>query len=226
MFYFTIDSDLNVAAVEKPIDPEVEPDKICFSAKEELLRIGADWPGSKLVALWNSFAGIPGFADCKPVNKVRSNTDMLGRIWKVIQRLADSRLGPTEEEIAAAEASKGEGEEMATKNKLVRKPKAAKAAKTAKVAKPAAEKKARKARASSNGHEAFGPKTLEVVAMLQRKSGATIAQIMERTGWGESTVRAALGGTIKRGAESLTGKGVRSEKSEKSGERTYYAEPV
>jgi hypothetical protein len=222
MFYFTIDSDLNVAAVEKPIDPDVETDKVCFRSKEELLRIGANWPGSKLVTLWNSFAGLPGFQDCKPVKKVRTVSDMLNRIWNAVQRLADPRLGPTEEEIAAAEANK-EGEEMATKTKRVRKPKAAKAVK---VAKPAAAKKAKsvKVTAASNGNGAPprpGTKLAQVVAMLQRKNGATLEQIMERMGWQKNTVGGMIHGSINRAAIRTTGKAITNYKPEGGGDRVY-----
>jgi len=44
-----------------------------------------------------------------------------------------------------------------------------------------------------------GTKQAKLVALLQRKSGATIKQISERLGWQVHTARAALSGLRKRG---------------------------
>jgi hypothetical protein len=43
-----------------------------------------------------------------------------------------------------------------------------------------------------------GTKQAQVVAMLKRAEGATIAQIVEATGWQQHTVRGALAGALKR----------------------------
>ena len=94
------------------------------------------------------------------------------------------------------------------------KPKAA-----AKDKKPTPETKAPKAKKAAKAQETEGPregtKTAQVVAMLQRKNGATLAEIMEKMGWQKHTVRGFMAGAMKK-----AGFTVESFKSEK-GERTY-----
>jgi Protein of unknown function (DUF3489) len=67
----------------------------------------------------------------------------------------------------------------------------------------------------SDGAPREGSKTAQVVAMLQRENGATLAEIMERMGWQRHTVRGFMAGAMKR-----AGYTVESFKPE-GGERTY-----
>ena len=60
-----------------------------------------------------------------------------------------------------------------------------------------------------------GSKAARVVAMLQRKNGATLAEIMEQMGWQKHTVRGFMAGAMKK-----AGYAVESFKPE-GGERTY-----
>jgi hypothetical protein len=64
-----------------------------------------------------------------------------------------------------------------------------------------------------------GVKTAQVVAMLQRKNGATLAEIMDKMGWQKHTVRGFMAGTMKK-----AGYTVESFKPE-GGERTYRINP-
>jgi hypothetical protein len=98
------------------------------------------------------------------------------------------------------------------------KPKAA-APKKAPGAKKAvkAPKKTAKAKASAGPRE--GSKTSQVVAMLQRKNGATLAEIMDKMGWQKHTVRGFMAGAMKKAGYS-----VESFKPE-GGERTYRINP-
>jgi hypothetical protein len=61
-----------------------------------------------------------------------------------------------------------------------------------------------------------GSKTAQVVAMLQRKNGATLAEIMATTGWLSHTTRAFVSATLGK----KLGLAVESFKPE-GGERTY-----
>jgi hypothetical protein len=81
-----------------------------------------------------------------------------------------------------------------------------KSPKSAKVAKPAK---------AESGAPREGSKTAQVVAMLRRKNGATISEIMEKMGWQRHTVRGFMAGTMKK-----AGHEVESFKPE-GGERTY-----
>ena len=93
-------------------------------------------------------------------------------------------------------------------------------AETAPKAKPTPAKKAPKApkvaktpKAESGPRE--GSKTAQVVAMLQREGGATLAEIMDKMAWQKHTVRGFMAGAMKK-----AGFTVESFKPE-GGERTY-----
>ena len=82
----------------------------------------------------------------------------------------------------------------------------------------------RRGPAAASGHPApLRPKTREgtkqtqLIAMLRRSEGATIAQIVEATGWQPHTVRGALAGALKK----RLGLDVASEKVEGRG-RVYH----
>ncbi len=89
--------------------------------------------------------------------------------------------------------------------------------------KPAPAKKSPKAKKAATAEESVGPragsKTAKVVAMLQRKNGATLAEVMDEMGWQKHTVRGFMAGAMKK-----AGYTVESFKSEK-GERSYRINP-
>jgi hypothetical protein len=98
-------------------------------------------------------------------------------------------------------------------------PKGQKAAKGAKAKATSKTKKTAPAKKTAKAQEAAGPregsKTAQVVAMLQRKNGATLAEVADKMGWKTWTVRGFMAGAMKK-----AGYAVESFKSEK-GERTY-----
>jgi hypothetical protein len=83
--------------------------------------------------------------------------------------------------------------------------------------------KAKKAAKSAKSEESAGPregsKTARAVAMLQRKDGATLTEIMSQMGWQKHTVRGFTAGAMKK-----AGYIVESFKSDK-GERSYRINP-
>jgi hypothetical protein len=87
--------------------------------------------------------------------------------------------------------------------------------KPAAAAKPNNAKAPKKAIKSKADGPREGSKTAQVIAMLQRKNGATLAEIMEKLGWQKHTVRGFMAGAMKK-----AGYTVESFKSDK-GERTY-----
>ena len=97
------------------------------------------------------------------------------------------------------------------------------AKKTTKAKKEPKAPKAPKPPKPAKSEESTGPregsKTARVVAMLQRKTGATLAEIMEQMGWQKHTVRGFMAGAMKK-----AGYTVESFKSDK-GERSYRINP-
>ena len=129
-----------------------------FSSEKELAELAAAWPAERLVAIWNSLAGVTA------VKKFKDKKTALSRIWERIQGLGE-----------AAEPAQPQADKKAKRG--------AKAAKGA-PAKAKASKKATSAKKAVKTHDAAGPregsKTAQVVAMLQRKNGATLSEIMEK----------------------------------------------
>ena len=105
-------------------------------------------------------------------------------------------------------------EAQAAPNTETQEPKAPTKAKAPKTAKQAAKAPKKATKPQTEGPRE-GSKTAQVVAMLQRKNGATLAEIMEKMGWQKHTVRGFMAGAMKK-----AGYTVESFKSDK-GERTY-----
>ena len=58
-----------------------------FAHEKELVKVSAEWPISRFVEVWNSFAGAPPFGDLKPVKKFTDRKTAVARIWKAVQAL-------------------------------------------------------------------------------------------------------------------------------------------
>jgi hypothetical protein len=143
------------------------------------------------------------------VKRFKSGNSAAGRIWDRIQGLAAA--AKTEAEAAKPrEERKAKGGAHAAKGAPAK-------SKTTK--KATAAKKAPKGKKGAKAQETAGPregsKTAQVVAMLQRKNGATLTEIMEKMGWQRHTVRGFMAGAMKK-----AGYNVESFKPE-GGERTY-----
>lgn len=129
-----------------------------------------------------------------------------------IQRLGEP-VPETEAAAAGPEKPKTEGKAKRGARAAQGAPAKAKATKKTPAAKPAP--KAKKAAKVEAAAPRDGSKTAQVIAMLQRKNGATLTEIMERMGWLRHTVRGFMAGTMKK-----AGYTVESFKPE-NGERTY-----
>src|SRR5208282_4834426 len=51
-------------------------------------KLAGSWPATRLVEVWNSFAGVAPFDNLKPVKKFTDRKAAVARIWEAIQRLA------------------------------------------------------------------------------------------------------------------------------------------
>jgi hypothetical protein len=237
MTTFTIDAENSITAFPTPdlAEAAVGTGAQPFNSQQQLAELAATWPAERLLAIWNSFAGVAGFgADLKPVQKFTDRKTAIKRIWTAIQKLAEAeaRVPQTSEALAETAAPQGSAARPAAEQE---KPKAAKKAKggapaakgapvkgkttkNATSAKNAPKaKKAAKAAADKKQTAAprEGTKTAQVVAMLQRKNGATLEEIMSKMGWLKHTVRGFMAGAMKK-----AGYTVESFKSDR-GERTY-----
>ena len=194
---FTIDTDNNIcafatqgeaAATAVPVD--------IFSSQKELSQLAGTWPAERLVAIWNSLPGVT------PVKGLKRAKVGASRIWERIQGLGEPEKPKAERQAkAGAQAPQGVPAKPKSKKKTT-------SAKNAPQAKKVAE-------AEHGAGPRLGSKTARVVAMLQRKNGATLAEIMTTMGWQKHTVRGFMAGAMKK-----AGHAVESFQSDQ-GERTY-----
>ena len=76
--------------------------------------------------------------------------------------------------------------------------------KATKSAKPAAKAKAAKGKKAGAGKPREGTHKAEVIAMLQRKGGATLEEIVKATGWQKHTVRGFISILGSKGGMKVT----------------------
>ena len=205
MTTFTIDNDNNITAfpTQDHAEAAISAGAQAFTSQKELAELATAWPAERLMAIWNSLPGV------KPVKAFKSANAAASRIWERIQGLGEAAK-PEAEPAKPKAAKKAKGGAQAAKGA----PTKGKATK-----KTTAAKKAPKVKKAAKAQETAGPrdgsKTAQVVAMLQRKNGATLAEIMDKMGWQKHTVRGFMAGAMKK-----AGYTVESFKPE-GGERTY-----
>jgi len=171
---FTIDASNNITAYAS-LD-EARAAKIhnaeYFRSSQELAKLVASWPRTRPVEIWNSFAGVAPFADLKPVTKFANRKIAVERIWTAIQVLLANVAKPA----AQVAPAKGKREKDAPNSKRRH------------TAPAAAKDPVNVARE--------GSKKSEVIELMRRSQGATLAEIMELTGWQSHTVRGFVSGTL------------------------------
>jgi hypothetical protein len=195
---FTIDTENNISAFATPEEAAATTATPfdTFANEKELVSLVGQWSTERLVAIWNSLPG------AKPVKSFKTAKVAAGRIWEQVQSLGETPKPKAERKgKAGAQAAKGT-------------PAKGQASKKTTPAKEAPKgKKAAKIEQSEGPRE--GTKTAQVVALLQRKNGSTLAEIMEKMGWQRHTVRGFMAGAMKK-----AGYTIESFKPE-GGERTY-----
>jgi hypothetical protein len=158
MATFTIDSENNIVAHTGPQASTDESQS--FSNEKELANLTAEWPASRLVETWNSFAGVTPFDDLKAVKKFTSRKVAVTRILQAVQRLSPD-VAPQSAPVATERSR----------------------------SKKSATKASRRARAQNGAAESRANKKAEVIAMMKRAKGATLDEIMEETGWQKHAIR-------------------------------------
>jgi hypothetical protein len=224
---FSIDTDNNISVFASPEEAAAASTTPfdSFSSQKELAELAKAWPAERLVGTWNS---LPGVVALKSLPDTKAAKDRWAkRIWKQIQSLADAaQPQPEPAKPAAAAKAKGAGKAKGGAKSAKNEPAKGKAGKKATPAKnaPKAKKAAKEpAKAAGKAKESgeskgarTGSKSEEVIAMLKRKGGATLAEIMAHTGWQKHTTRGWVSGYLGK----KLGLAVESFKSDK-GDRTY-----
>jgi hypothetical protein len=173
MTTFTIDTDNNITAFAHPQEAEATASGQSFASQDALDTLTETWTMDRFVTVWNSFAGVAGFgADLKPVKKFENRNKAVARIWKALQRL-NGDATPEDAPAAAAKAAPTGAKGAPAKGKSGKKSTPPK-----KAPKTGPKTKAPKPAKREGGATREGSKTAQVVAMLQRKNGATISEIM------------------------------------------------
>jgi len=163
---FTIDSENNITAHAGL--PASADESQSFTNQQELAKLTAEWPISRLTDTWNSFAGVAPFTDLKPIKKFTDRKAAVARIWKAVERLAANVAQPAR----PVAPTRGKAKKSPTKSK----------------------RRHTKRPGANVARE--GSKKAEVLDLMRRKQGVTLAEIMELTGWQAHTVRGFVSGTL------------------------------
>jgi hypothetical protein len=172
MTTFTIDSENNIVAHTGP--PAGGDESQSFSTWQELAKLSAGWPISRLVETWNSFAGVAPFDDVKPVKKFTDRKAAVARIFKAVERLSPD---------VASQATPAATERTRSKK--------------------SPSKASGRARAQQGATESRSNKKAEVIAMMKHAKGATLDEIMQATGWQKHTVRGFVSILASKGGEKV-----------------------
>ena len=103
---FTIDTDNNIAS-HAAVPSNLE-NLQAFASEKDLAKLTAEWSGSRLVEVWNSFAGVAPFTELKPVKKFTNRESAIARIWAAVQRPSPDGARPA----ARRRAREGQGEQV------------------------------------------------------------------------------------------------------------------
>jgi integrase/recombinase XerD len=172
MATFTIDSENNIVAHTGL--PDAAENLQSFSTSQELAKLSAGWPISRLVETWNSFAGVAPFDGLKPVKKFTDRKAAVARIWKAVARLSPD-VTPQSTPVATERTR----------------------------SKKSPAKASRRAQGQKGATESRTNKKAEVIALMKRPKGVTLDEIMEATVWQKHTVRGFVSILGSKGGEKI-----------------------
>jgi hypothetical protein len=172
MSTFIIDSENNVVAHTAP--PAGAEESQLFSTAKELAKLTAEWPVSRFLDTWNSFAGVAPFDDLKPVKKFTDRKAAVARIWNAVQRLSRD---------VEPESAPVQTERIRSRKTPAKAP--------------------GRARTQKGPTESRTNKKAAVIAQMKRAKGTTLAEIKEATGWQNHTVRGFVSILGSKGGEKI-----------------------
>ena len=220
---FTIENDTNnITIYASAKEAEAVPDSERFGSEAALAKLAADWPGARLVDVWNSLPGTT------PVKKFKDRATAVSRIWKELQTLDGAASVPEEstpipemapaaelpETLSVAEAQASETAQ--TEGAIPESPEPAVATPVTPqtpdgapqepaapcvcptcgraLPKPKKERSAAARVQRTVGQD--GPredsKTSQVIGLLKREGGVTLEELMAKFGWQKHTTRSML----------------------------------
>ena len=176
---YSIDGDHNLAVHpdKRAATTEAGPTGAAFETEADFSEAVAAWPASRLVDVWNGFAGAPPFAELKEVKRFTDRKSAVARIWNAAQRLGET----LEEEMKIAEQDMLRAQQETAS--------ALKPAKAARTAAPKATKATTGADGAPAPKQREGTRKATVLALLEREGGATLEEIMSETLWQKHSVR-------------------------------------
>jgi hypothetical protein len=199
---YSIDSD-NDLAVHPDKDAainEAGANGAAFATEAELSETTALWPASRLVDVWNGFAGAPPFAELKEVRRFTDRKSAVTRVWTAARRLGEA----LEEEMAIAEQDM-----LRAQQEMLSATKATKPAKVARTTAPKAPAKPKATKDATSTDDAPAPKQREgtrkatVIALLERAGGATLEELMAATLWQKHSVRGFISTLASKGGYTI-----------------------
>jgi hypothetical protein len=212
---FTIENETNNITLHTTIqDAEAVPNAERFRNEAGLAKLAADWPAARLIDIWKSLPGVT------PVKKFKDRATTVNRIWKAIQSLGDTveaaeqpapvpEAGPSGEAVESVSAPEQDAIQTTQQETVI--PEATEPAPATPVgpqvpdfapdeasAKTKATRTKKAPKATETGAPREGSKTSQVIAMLKRKGGTTLEEIMTAMSWQKHTTRAmrSAGGSL------------------------------
>ena len=97
---FTIHLDHKVGAATTEGRQPPSDGVVTFSSEREFRKIVAEWPGMRLVEIWNQLSGV------KPVIRFQDRNTAIRRIWAAVQDMAGSKESVAKHPTGATKAER------------------------------------------------------------------------------------------------------------------------